>query len=325
MSKSDDSTLEQPSNGRFVRVQPALALAARSPDQDLRLAALAARSRLSAFHLHRMFSAVAGETPKAYTLRLRLSRGAALLLTSDRSVLDIALDCGFKSHEAFTRAFARQFAMTPRAYRARGFSTGARAADAAAHASIVQQVAPCVRLYHVRTDGRPTRSEMAYDIVKKELDVQPVLVVRRRVKRSEIAAAIGGALPHIFQYAQQHGIALAGHPFTRYVEVGAGLLTIEPGMRIVDTRPAPPSVNAARTGDGEGSVIEDVLPAGPAATTVHAGAYETLPDAYAALETWMESQSLRASGPPWESYITDPSEHPDPKEWKTEVCWPIKD
>ncbi len=326
MSKSDDSTLEQPSNGLFARVQPALALAAKSPDQDLRLAALAARSHLSAFHLHRMFSAVAGETPKAYTLRLRLSRGAALLLTSDRSVLDIALDCGFKSHEAFTRAFARQFAMTPRAYRARGFSTSARAADAAAHASIVQQVAPCVGLYHLRPDGRSGRSEMSYDVVKKELVAQPVLLVRRRVKRSGIAAAIGESLPHIFQYAQQHGIALAGHPFTRYVEVGAGLLTIEPGMRIVATRPAPASgVNVARTAGGEGSVIEDVLPAGRAATTVHAGAYETLPDAYAALETWMESQSLRASGPPWESYITDPSEHPDPKDWKTEVCWPIKD
>jgi AraC family transcriptional regulator len=266
VSKSDDSTLEQPSNGLFARVQPALALAAKSPDQDLRLAALAARSRLSAFHLHRMFSAVAGETPKEYTLRLRLSRGAALLLTSDRSVLDIALDCGFKSHEGFTRAFARQFGMTPR------------------------------------------------------------LLVRRRVKRSGIAAAIGESLPHIFQYAQEHGIALAGHPFTRYVEVGAGLLTIEPGMRIVGTRPASVfCVNGARTADGEGSVIEDVLPVGPAATTVHAGGYETLPDAYAALETWMESQSLRASGPPWESYVTDPSEHPDPKNWKTEVCWPIKD
>ena len=166
---------------------------------------------------------------------------------------------------------------------------------------------------------------MAYDIVKKELDVQPVLVVRRRVKRSEIAAAIGGALPHIFQYAQQHGIALAGHPFTRYVEVGAGLLTIEPGMRIVGARDAPASGAGARPVAEEGGVIEDVLSAGPAATTLHAGPYETLPDAYAAVEAWMESRSLRASGPPWESYITDPSEHPDPKDWKTEVCWPIKD
>ena len=63
---------------------------------------------------------------------------------------------------------------------------------------------------------------MPYSITKKELPPQPVLIVRRRVKRSEIAATIGEALPHIFVYAQQNGIALAGLPFTRYVEMGPG-------------------------------------------------------------------------------------------------------
>jgi AraC family transcriptional regulator len=57
---------------------------------------------------------------------------------------------------------------------------------------------------------------------------------------------------------------------------------------------------------------------------VHAGPYDTLQEAYAALETWMESEGLPPAGPPWESYITDPGEHPDPKDWKTEVSWPVK-
>jgi len=160
---------------------------------------------------------------------------------------------------------------------------------------------------------------MPYDIVKKDLDAQPVLVTRRRVKRSEVGRAIGEALPHIFMYAQQHGIALAGHPLTRYVEVGAGLLTIEPAMRIVSARRT--AVSAA--GAQESTVIEDVLPAGPAATTIHKGPYESLSEAYAALETWMESNELRPAAPPWEDYITDPAEFPDPKDWKTEVCWPV--
>jgi AraC family transcriptional regulator len=146
------------------------------------------------------------------------------------------------------------------------------------------------------------------------------------VKRSEIAAAIVEVLPHIFQYAQQHGIALAGHPFTRYVEVGAGLLTLEPGMRVVASQPPPASIDdaAGTPASGEGGVVQDTLPGGPAATTVHAGTYETLPEAYAALETWMEANGLPAAGAPWESYITDPAEHPDPKDWKTEVCWPVR-
>jgi AraC family transcriptional regulator len=146
-----------------------------------------------------------------------------------------------------------------------------------------------------------------------------VLLVRRRVKRSEIAATIGAVLPSIFQYAQERGIALSGHPLTRYSATGLGLLTIEPAMRIVGPRPS-----AASAGPAEGDVIVDVLPAGPAATTVHNGSYETLQDAYAALEAWMESNAIQPAGAPWESYITDPAEHPDPKDWRTEVCWPIR-
>src|SRR5580692_4715929 len=90
------------------QVQPVLAFAAAHLDEDLSLASLAAQSGLSAFHLHRVFSAAAGETPKQFTLRLRLGRAAAMLLTTDHSVLDVALACGFQSHEAFCRAFRKR-------------------------------------------------------------------------------------------------------------------------------------------------------------------------------------------------------------------------
>ena len=303
-------------SGSFSRVQPALAFAVRRLDEDVSLRTLAARVRLSPFHLHRLFVSVANETPKEYTQRLRLSQGAVLLLTTRRSVVDIALHCGFQSHEVFSRAFAMTFRMSPRAYRARGFASMVNAHNARVHAATVRQAGPCLRLFHMRSDAHFHRTDMAYDIVKKELDAQPVLLVRRRVKRSDIGPAIGEALPHIFMYAQQHGIALAGHPLTRYVEIGAGLLTIEPAMRIV-------SRQGKATTAPAGEVVEEVLPAGSAASTIHAGPYETLHEAYAALETWMGENNLRPAAPPWESYITDPAEHPDPKDWKTEVCWPV--
>ncbi len=153
---------------------------------------------------------------------------------------------------------------------------------------------------------------MTYSVTKKELAPQPVLIVRRRVKRSEIAATIGEALPHIFVYAQQNGIALAGLPFTRYVEMGPGLVTMEPGMRVTGQLPS-----------GDGQIIADTLPGGPAATTIHAGPYDKLSDAYAAIEQWMDAEGLVAAGAPWESYLNDPSDYPDPKDWKTEIFWPL--
>jgi len=125
-------------------------------------------------------------------------------------------------------------------------------------------------------------------------------------------------LPDIFQYAQQRGFALSGHPFTRYPQMGPGMVTMEPGMRI-----AGGSGSSSASGV-DGGVVEDTLPAGLAATTVHVGAYETLADAYAALESWIHSQGFEPAGAPWEAYITDPVEHPNPSDWKTEVFWPIR-
>jgi AraC family transcriptional regulator len=84
---------------------------------DLSLQALATRSGWSPFHLHRAFQRVVGETPKEYTLRLRIERAAGRLTTSGESVIDIAIDAGFTSHEVFTRAFRRHFGRSPARYR----------------------------------------------------------------------------------------------------------------------------------------------------------------------------------------------------------------
>ena len=60
-----------------------------------------------------------------------------------------------------------------------------------------------------------------------------------------------------------------------------------------------------------------------AATTIHTGSYDQLQDAYGAIQQWIEAEGLVADGAPWESYVTDPAEHPDPRDWKTEVFWPL--
>ena len=67
----------------------------------------------------------------------------------------------------------------------------------------------------------------------------------------------------------------------------------------------------------------DTLPGGTVAATVHHGPYDRLLDAYAALERWIEAQRLTRAGAPWEVYVTDPAEYPDPRDWRTEVFWPI--
>lgn len=302
---------------RFEQAQAAMAYAAQNLADDVRLEALAAESALSPFHLHRIFTEVAGETPKAYTTRLRLSRATALLLTTDHTVLRIALECGFESHEGFTRAFGRRFGLTPTAYRARGFASSATHAEASTHRELVEQVAPCLQLYRYQEPPNPKRRPMTYSIEKKDVDAQPVLVEQRRVSQGpEISQAIGEVLGNVFAYAQQHGIALTGQPFTRYPEIGPGRMTIEPGMRVA-------SGDAPSSEGGDDGVRADTLPGGAIACTIHRGPYDKLHEAYAALEKWIEGEGLKPAGAPWEIYITDPTEVEDPEEWQTEVCWPV--
>ena len=157
-------------------------------------------------------------------------------------------------------------------------------------------------------------SDMAYSIVKKEIAPQPVLVARRRVKPAEIAKTLAETFHHIFLGAQRNGMAIAGPPLTRYIEWGPGMWTIEPGVPVVSHGTGP---------SGDGDVRADSLPSGWVATTTHAGAYDTLTEAHAAVQQWIEAEGLAVAGPPWESYVTDPGDYPDPKDWKTEIYWPL--
>lgn len=152
---------------------------------------------------------------------------------------------------------------------------------------------------------------MAYSIVERELAAQPVLVIRRRVERSQLSATLGPLYGSIVSLAQRNGTVLTGPPFTRFLEWSAGLVTIEAGLPVA----------AAVSGGGE--VQSGTLPAGRAATTTHLGPYDQLLDAYAALERWIEAQGRKIAGAPWEVYVTDPAEHPDPRTWRTELFWPL--
>lgn len=281
------------------------------PTDGATLNGLASRAGWSAFHLHRAFRAMVRETPKQYRLRLQLHQAATRLVSSDDSVLEVALAAGFNSHEVFTRAFRRYFGVTPAAYRARALA-GASAETRSRHVALVQASGPCFGLYHVHVSS-PRRSSMpTLSIERRELAAQNILFVRLRAARHEISNAIGEGLGKAFPYSQRMGLAIAGRPFTRYHTTGPGLYSLEVGLPI------------ATVSQGEGSVEAGTLPAGPAAVAMHGGHYDQLSETYAALERWIEANGYRVAGAPWESYITDPADHPDPADWRTEVYWPLE-
>jgi len=88
-------------------------------DTNLSAAALAERSGMSVSTLHRRIVEATGETPRRHIERLRLERAASGLLLRRSTILDVALDNGFASHEVFSRAFRRHFGLSPSEWRDR--------------------------------------------------------------------------------------------------------------------------------------------------------------------------------------------------------------
>ena len=282
----------------------------RSLDGDVSLASLAVRAGWSPFHFHRAFRRLTGETPKQYTQRLRLEAAAARLVTSRRSIARIASTAGFASHEVFTRAFRRHFGRTPATYRADALRDAAPALRSR-HVAVTATAGPCVGLFHLSTSIREHVVMPTVSINRRELAAQPILFVRMKAARHELPGVIAQGVTKVYTHAQTTGVPLAGHPLTRYLSSGPGVMAIEVAI---------PVANAAA---GGGDVESGELPGGSTAVAIHAGPYDQLGETYAALERWIEQQGLRPGGAPWEWYVTDPADHPDPADWRTEVYWPV--
>ncbi|MFZ5988778.1 MAG: helix-turn-helix domain-containing protein [Bacillota bacterium] len=84
--------------------------------ESITLYKLANAAGYSPWHSARIFKELTGKTPFDYIRALRLSRAAVKLRDEDVRIVDVAFDFVFDSHEGFTRAFSKQFGMTPQYY-----------------------------------------------------------------------------------------------------------------------------------------------------------------------------------------------------------------
>jgi AraC family transcriptional regulator len=286
----------------------------RRLSDDVSLDAMAGRAARSRFQFHRQFQRMAGETLKQYTLRLRLERAAARLVAHDHTVIEIALAVGFASHEVFTRAFRRYFGVSPTHYRER-IRARTPKAQRLRHLQITESAGPCVRLFHCpmqkSSPVERSRNVTVLSIVRKDIPEQPILFIRRRIVPGTLKDVLAECFGKLFTYGATAGLPIAGWPLCRYSSAGRGLWTVEPAM--------PLAAPAADSGEMQAGV----LPGGPVALGVHGGPYEGLPQTNAAIEQWIEANGYKVGGAPWEQYVTDPGEHPNPADWRTEVYWPL--
>jgi AraC family transcriptional regulator len=86
-------------------------------NQDIKLADLAGLIGMSQFHFSHLFKQAIGTSPHQYLLQQRIEQAKLLLKQSDRSIMDIALECGFNSHSHLSKTFRQLTGITPKAYR----------------------------------------------------------------------------------------------------------------------------------------------------------------------------------------------------------------
>lgn len=85
--------------------------------EKLDLDAIAKAARYSKYHLHRMFRAETGMTLHDYIRRRKLTEAAKLLAFSQTPIIQVSMEAGYESQQAFTGIFREMYKRTPRKFR----------------------------------------------------------------------------------------------------------------------------------------------------------------------------------------------------------------
>ncbi len=265
-------------------------------DRPMTLDELAGIACFSPFHFHRIFAAYTGETVGGHIRRVRLDNAVFELYNSARSITEIALDAGYDTPAAFSRAFREQYGRTPSEFKRAG-----------------------ERFYPRKTiiDFQQMEGKgKAMDVRIVEVSEQKVLFVRKTGRYDQAAEA---AWPVLMSVAYPRRLMKKE---TRLIGIGHDNpeITVEEKIRY----------DACITIDGEvtpeGEVGIQSIAGGLYAVYLHKGSYSGLSASYSAIiREWLPAsgRSLR-SAPCWEVYLNRDPRRTKPENLRTEIYIPIE-
>ena len=109
-------------NRRLLRARDAMD---RDFADPLDVPSLASIACISESNFIRSFKATFGETPHRFLQRRRIERAMFLLRTTDATVTDVCMQCGFSSLGTFSRTFSDIVGESPSAFKQRSSATAA--------------------------------------------------------------------------------------------------------------------------------------------------------------------------------------------------------
>lgn len=284
---------EQTVNDYMIRVKRVYLRLNQMLDQPLDLQDLAQTANFSLYHFHRIYRALTGENVAETHRRLRLERAAGQIAHSKRSITDIALEAGYETSQAFTRAFRMQFDCSPNVYRKHSQS----------HRVFPQYPYLPVTMEHI---------SMNINIVERPLTV--VYGLRHKGPYKDLTPVFA----KVWQLTIEREL-------TAQARAGLGIYYSDPLI----TRPE--ECLADICVEFEGTLPVDMSPlqkieiaAGRYACYRHIGPYKALEQVYATIYSqWLPASGYDAADkPPFEIYINNPHELP-PEEWITDIYIPL--
>jgi AraC family transcriptional regulator len=223
-----------------VQVARARRFLATHVGDEVQLAAVARAAGASMFHLARLYRAITGETVGRALTRMRIERAAARLVeTPRRPVSAIALEVGFATPSALTKAFRAALGRTPTAYRA------ATAAERRAALRRIAVEAPAPVAFALSEPRIVHRGELR------------VVHVREHGGYADIAAPLAWAMLEL----RIAGTPLAAGPriaasYDDPDSVAPELLRYDAGVIVAPGVAAPPGTRAATWRGGAFAVFE---------------------------------------------------------------------
>jgi len=267
----------------------------RNLDEPLDLVELAGVAAFSPYHFHRVFHGMVGESLGGYVRRLRLERAAMALKGSDRPVVEIALDSGYSSHEAFTRAFRAAFRVAPSEYRG--------------------QHAPEIPLSVDPREFRPLEPEdPAMRVEIKQVEPLRVAFVRHVGPYNQC----GDAWDKLTTWAGSEGMI---GPGTQFI----GLCWDDPEITPPDKVRYDACITIDRDTESIGEFGVQEIDGGPYAMTTHFGPYEEFDKTYVKLIGQWAPRSGRELRPlPCLEFYLNSPENTGPEDLVTDIYLPLE-
>ena len=151
---------------------------------------------------------------------------------------------------------------------------------------------------------------MEYRVTIERTTESPTAVVKAETTRREFPTLWRPMLDEVWAFLRATpGLRTEGHNVMLYRNGAPGVeLAVEVGVQVT------------RTFEPAGRVVPSMLPAGEAATTIHAGPVAELGEAHAAVRAWCAAQGRELTGVSWEVY-GDPA--PQTGRFDVAVYWEL--